>query len=162
VIGSALDVNPVAMVREIQRRCRPSSIKFVMITSVEAVWLRMLVPLAPSFFSRYLKPELAVVWIEQTTTIMSIPKHISMVKQDVSLRDYDLVKVLGNIMEREQTKLLSDISIVTSLTDIPMVTDYQNQKMLELRTQMQMNSMLQDAVSNVKSFGSALSAAARN
>jgi hypothetical protein len=66
-------------------------------------------------------------------------------------------------MEREQTKLLSDISIVTSLTDIPMVTDYQNQKMIKLRTQMQMNSMLQDAVSNVmKSFGSALSAAARN
>ena len=51
VIGSTLDVNPATVALDIQNQCRPSSIKFVMITSVEALWARML---APYFFYRYM------------------------------------------------------------------------------------------------------------
>jgi hypothetical protein len=162
VIGSARDINPVSMVREIERRCRPSSIKFVLITSVEALWLRMLVPLASSFFSRYLKPELAMVWIEQTNTIMSILKRMSPANQGDSWLAA-VAKALGNISEREQTKLLKQVTVVTSLSDIPRGSDYTIQQMLELQAQMRMNSILQDAMSTVmKNFGEAISAAARN
>jgi hypothetical protein len=75
VVGSAVSVNPATLVKDVQRRCKPSSIKLVMITQVEDLWLRVLAPLAPSFFDRYLKPELGLVWLDQTNVLMSVPKQ---------------------------------------------------------------------------------------
>src|SRR6516165_1238337 len=119
VIGSTLDVNPAMVALDIQDKCRPSSIKFVMITSVEALWARML---APYFFYRYMRPELALVRLDEIDTLISAPASPTW---DVAAA----AKALGTIADRQRADLLAEIQVATSLSDNPMLAKYVNQKL---------------------------------
>jgi hypothetical protein len=138
VIGSTLDVNPAAVALDIQNQCSPSSIKFVMITSVESLWARML---APYFFYRYLRPELTLVRLDEIDTLISVSKSYLPPTQDVAAA----AKALGTIADRQRADLLAEIQVVTSISDNPMLAKYVNQKLLELQHKMAEYDMLQEA-----------------
>ena len=146
VVGSTLDVNPAMVALDIQDKCRPSSIKFVMITSVEALWARML---APYFFYRYLRPELALVRLDEISTLVSVskPDLSASPTQDSggTATALGTAKALGTIADRQRTDLLAEIQVVTSLKDNPVLADYVKRKLLELQHKMAEYEVLQDS-----------------
>jgi len=135
VIGSAVGVNPATLVQDVQRRCKPSSIKLVMITQVEALWLRVLAPLAPGFFQRYLKTGLGLVWLDQTNVLMSVPSQMSVAKEGFLP---GVAKALGTMAERAQTDLTNQVRVVSS-------ADASFQQMAALQAKSQEFAMLQNA-----------------
>jgi hypothetical protein len=160
MIGSAPDVIPTTLVLDGQSRCKPSSIKFVMITAVEPWFGYMLLPLAPAFFNRYLKPGLLAMWFEEAKTIMSIPKPVSPAKSGgggpVSFRE--LAKALGELEEQQAAKLSNMATVANSVIDDPALAKYRDEKLSELKVQAAQNDMLNAAMSNVlKNIGQGLS-----
>src|SRR5262249_31699247 len=119
MIGSSPQVNPATLVRDGESRCKPLSIKFVLITAMESRWGRMFLPVSTPFFNRYLKPGLLAMWFLETNTIMSIPKPTSSAKSGgggpVTLRD--LAKALGDLEEQEAAKLSNKAAVVNSVID---------------------------------------------
>jgi len=164
MIGSSPDVSPATLVRDGESRCQPSSIKFVLITAMEARWGRAFQPLGTTFFNRFLKPGLLAMWFLEFKAIISIPKPMSPAKSGgegpVSLRE--LAKVLGDLEEKEAAKLSNMATVANSVIDNPALAKYQDAKLAELKAQAAKNEVLSAAVSNVlKSLGQGLSEVAR-
>lgn len=165
MIGSSPDVNPATLVRDGESRCKPSSIKFVLITAMEDRWGRMFLPVSTPFFNRYLQPGLLAMWFLEAKAIMTIPKPMSAVKSGrggpVSLRD--LAKALGNLEEQEAAKLGNMARVANAVIDNPALAKYRDAQLSELKAQAAKNAMLSSTLSNViKNFGQALSQAAKN
>ena len=164
MVGFSPDVNPATLVRDGESRCKPSSIKFVLITAMEDRWGHMFLPVSTPFFNRYLQPGLLAMWFLEAKTIMTIPKPMSPAKSGaggpVSLRD--LAKALGNLEEQEAAKLSNMAKVADAVIDDPALAKYRAAKLSELKAQAAKNDMLNAAVSNVlKTLGQGLSQVGR-
>lgn len=164
MIGSSPDVNPATVVRDGESRCKPSSIKLVMITAMEARWGHAFLPLSTTFFNRFLKPGLLAMWFLDIKAIISIPKPMSRGKSGgggpASLAD--IAKALGDLEDQEAAKLSNMAKVANSVIDNPALARYRDEKLSELKAQAAKNGELSAAVSDVlKTLGQGLSEVAR-